>query len=363
MSQYDVVIVGGGIAGASLGAELAGKRRTLIIEAEEQCGYHSTGRSAAFWLESYGGPDVALLSAASREFLTRPPEGFAEHGFLHARGAVHVSDGDWPELPSTVAARKLTRGELEQLVPGIRPRWTRALLEPGCADIDVAALHAAFLRRFRQGGGMVATSARLVRAKQTGHGWTITLADGATLRASILVDAAGAWADRVAEACGVQPLGIAPKRRTMVQLRVGRAGLKDMPLVDDAAGSFYFKGESDRSIWLSPHDEIATDPCDAAPEEIDIATAIARFQDVVDWTVDRVERSWAGLRSFAPDRLPVYGFDARARGFFWCAGQGGFGIQTAPAAARLAAAALLSEQPAPMVAHIHAAIFSSKRFD
>ena len=362
MSHFDVLIVGGGIAGASLGAEVARSARTLIIEAEEHCGYHSTGRSAAFWLESYGGPDVALLTSASRTFLDQPPREFVDSGFLHTRGDVHVSDGDWPEVPEGIAARRLSRDELEKIVPGIRPRWTKALLEPGCADIDVASLHSAYLRRFRREGGTIATSSRLLRAIEGPEGWNIALQDGSGLTASIIVDAAGAWADGVAEACGVQPLGIAPKRRTMVQLRVGRSGLKHMPLVDDAAGSFYFKGEADSSIWLSPHDEIATDPCDAAPEEIDIATAIDRFEQVVDWPVERVERSWAGLRSFAPDRLPVYGFDSRARGFFWCAGQGGFGIQTAPAAARLAASMLLGEEPDPVVAHIDPAIFSPKRF-
>lgn len=361
MADFDIVIVGGGIAGASLGAEVAGTRRTLIIEAEQQCGYHSTGRSAAFWLESYGGAKVALLSAASRRFLAEPPGEFAESGFLHTRGAVHLSDGDWPDLPAGVAATRLDRAELERLVPGIRPRWTRALLEPGCADIDVAGLHAACLRSFRRSGGTVATSWRLARASYRER-WSIVLEDGSSVTASAIVNAAGAWADPVAVACGVEPLGIAPKRRTMVQLRVGRSGLKALPLVDDSAGTFYFKGEGDRSIWLSPHDEIATDPCDAAPEEIDVATAIDRFEGAVDWPVERVERSWAGLRSFAPDRLPVYGFDSRARGFFWCAGQGGFGIQTAPAAAKLSAALLLGEQPAAMVGHIDPTIFSPARF-
>jgi len=362
MSGFEIVIVGGGIAGASLGAEVAARRRTLIIEGEAQCGYHATGRSAAFWLESYGGPKVALLSRASRAFLDRPPEDFAESGFLHARGAVHVSDGDWPEVPDGVAAKRLSRPELEGLVPGIRPRWTRALLEPGCADIDVAGLHAAFLRRFRQRGGTIATNSGLIAGKRHGDRWRITLRDGSTVDAAILVDAGGAWADPVAAACGVEPLGIVPKRRTMVQLRVGRTGLRDLPLVDDSAGTFYFKGEGDRSVWLSPHDEIESQPCDAAPEEIDIATAIDRFEGAVDWPIERVERSWAGLRSFAPDRLPVYGFDGHEPDFFWCAGQGGFGIQTSPSAAKLAAAVLLGEAPDPMVAHIDPAIFAPTRF-
>lgn len=362
MSHFDILIVGGGIAGASIGAEVAADRRTLIVEAEDQCGYHSTGRSAAFFLESYGGPDVALLTLASGPFLERPPADFADHGFLHRRGALHLTTGAWPEVPTGVESRRIERSELEGMLPGVRPQWVRAVFEPGCADIDVARLHAAFLRRFQRRGGTVALGSRLIRAGRTGDRWTIELASGETLTASTLVNAAGAWADDVAEVCGAERLGIAPKRRTMVQLRVGRGGLKALPLVDDAAGNFYFKGESDQTIWLSPHDEIETEPCDAAPEEIDVATAIDRFERAVDWPVERVERSWAGLRSFAPDRVPVYGYDQSVPGFFWCAGQGGFGIQTSPAAASLAAAELLGRAPDPTVSHVDPALFSPRRF-
>jgi D-arginine dehydrogenase len=362
MSEFDVIIVGGGIAGASLGAEIADQRRTLILEAEQHCGYHATGRSAAFWLESYGGPKVAMLTGASRQFLDSPDQEFAVNGFLRMRGALHLTRDGVIEIPKGVGVRPLGRAELERMVPRIRPGWNEALLEPGCADIDVAALHAAYLRSFRRRGGEISTGARLQNASY-GHGrWTVRTEHGASLSASVLVDAAGAWADPVAIACGVEPLGIAPKRRTMVQLRVRQAGLKDLPLIDDAAGTFYFKGEGDRSIWLSPHDEIACEPCDAAPEEIDVATAIDRFEQVVDWPVERVERSWAGLRSFAPDRLPVYGFDHLVPGFFWCAGQGGFGIQSAPAASKLAAASLLSQAPHESVANIDPALFSPARF-
>jgi D-arginine dehydrogenase len=345
-----------------LGAETAARRRTLIVEAEDHCGYHSTGRSAAFFLESYGGEKVAELTIASGPFLDHPPADFSERGFLHRRGAIHLFNDDSPDLPSSVPVRRIDRAKLDALVPGVRPRWTKALFEPGCADIDVAALHAAFLRRFKQAGGEVRCGSALVRASFDEERWSVELADGSALACSILADAAGAWADRVAEASGVRALGFAAKRRTMVQLRVGKTGLKELPLIDDDAGTFYFKGEGDQSVWLSPHDEIPTDPCDAAPEEIDIATAIDRFEAAVDWPVERVERSWAGLRTFAPDRLPVYGFDVRVPDFFWCAGQGGFGIQTSPAAAKLAAALLLGEAPDPMVAHIDPAAFSPARF-
>jgi D-arginine dehydrogenase len=362
MNEFDVIIVGGGIAGASLGAEIAAKRRTLIVEAEDECGYHATGRSAAFYLESYGGPEVAKLTLASRAFLADPPAEFSQRGFLRVRGDVHITLDALPELPAAVETRVVERPELERLIPGIRPQWRRALFEPGCADIDVAALHAAFLRQFRCCGGIVETGARVIRSERKGDRWSVMFEDEGARSASILVNAAGAWADAVARAAGAAPLGIAPKRRTMVQLRVGRSGLRKLPLVDAADGSFYFKGEADSSVWLSPHDEIPTDPCDAAPEEIDVAVAIDRFEQAVDWPVERVERRWAGLRSFAPDRLPVYGFDAEVPDLFWCAGQGGFGIQTSPAAAKMAAALLVGEPLPESIAHIDPAVFSPMRF-
>ncbi len=363
MIDFDVIIVGGGIAGASLGAQIAHKRRTLIVEAEDQCGYHATGRSAAFYLESYGGPQVAKLTLGSNAFLSDPPSDFSERGFLRRRGDLHLTRDELPELPPAIEARIVDRAELERMLPGVRPQWRRALFEANCADIDAAALHAAYLRQFRRRGGEVATRAKLVGGEYLANKWIIKLADDSALTASLLVNAAGAWADTVAESARVAPIGIAPLRRTMVQLRVGRFGLKNLPLVDAADGSFYFKGETDNSVWLTPHDEIPSEPCDAAPEEIDIAIAIDRFAQVVDWPVEHVERSWAGLRSFAPDRLPVYGFDPAVPGFFWCAGQGGFGIQTSAAAAQLAAALLLGEDAPATVAHVDPAAFSPARFN
>ena len=362
MSEVDVLIVGGGIAGASLGAELAPHRCVLLIESESQCGAHATGRSAAFWLESYGGATVAQLTAASRALLDRPPAGFSDTGFLRTRGDLHISRDSLPDLLEGIETRVVERDELERMVPGIRPQWRRALFEPGCADIDVAGLHSAYLRQLRRSGGEVRTDARFHSAARLGDGWDVRLEDGTAVSAAIIVNAAGAWADGVAAAAGVPAIGISPKRRTMVQLRVGRSGLRDLPLVDDSEGTFYFKGEGDRTIWLSPHDEIDTDPCDAAPEDIDIAIAIDRFEKVVDWPIEAVERKWAGLRTFAPDRLPVYGFDPAAPGFFWCAGQGGFGIQTAPAAAKMAAALVLGLKPDPSVARIDPEPFFPARF-
>ncbi|MEO7563755.1 MAG: FAD-dependent oxidoreductase, partial [Sphingomicrobium sp.] len=309
-----------------------------------------------------GGPEVARLNAASKPTLSNPPPDFAERSFLRPRGAIHLSRGEWPELPAGVSAERLDRAALEQRVPGLRPEWVRGLIEPGCADIDVARLHAVYLRQFKRHGGDVRTSARVVGAEHASGSWRIAFADGSRLSCGVVVNAAGAWADQLADLCGVKRIGLGAYRRTMVQLRVRKSGLAALPLIVDSDGQFYFKGEGDRSIWLSPHDEIASEPCDCAPEEIDIATAIRRFQSVVDWPVERVERSWAGLRTFAPDRLPVYGFDPAAEAFFWCAGQGGFGIQSAPAAAALSAALLLKAVLPDDLQALDPKIFSPSRF-
>ncbi len=337
MIETDIIIVGGGIAGAAIGAKIGGRRQVLLVEREAHCGYHSTGRSAAFWLESYGGPAVAPLTRASHAFLKAG-------GFLSPRGAIHISrDGAFGDLEGLPA---LDRAVLEARIPGLRADWRFGREEASCADIDVAALHAHMLATLRRSGGTVRTGAPLRHARRDGDRWHVKMEDGLTISARVIVNAAGAWADDVAAAAGVRPIGITPKRRTMVQLRIDRSDLADLPLIADAAGQFYFKGAGTSTIWLSPHDENDCDPCDAAPEEIDVATAIARFEQVVDWRVEAVERRWAGLRTFAPDRVPVYGFDPREPGFFWCAGQGGFGIQTAPAAAALGAALLLGEETA-----------------
>ncbi|MEP6983469.1 MAG: FAD-dependent oxidoreductase [Sphingomicrobium sp.] len=365
MSDFDVIIVGGGIAGASLGAEIATRRRTLIIEAEDQCGYHTTGRSAAFWLAHYGGPAVMPLTLASGPLLEQGwPTG--DRSWLRRRGAITIAR-HYMDLREALSMNsraaplsELKREELEDRIPGLRGGWDYGAWDPSCADIDVAGLHHACLTQFRRSGGRILCSTALSSARRWGDQWVVE-AGSERLTANIIVNSAGAWADEVAGRCGARPLGIRPYRRTITQLRIGRFGLRDLPLINDALESFYFKGEADNRVWVSPHDETASDPCDAAPEELDVATAIDRFQSVVDWPIEAVERSWAGLRSFAPDRLPVFGFDS-VPGFFWCAGQGGFGIQTAPAAARLCAAMLLGEELGDSPAHAKAAAFSPLRF-
>lgn len=340
--RVELLVVGAGIAGASLAAAVAGRSSILIAEAEAQPGYHSTGRSAAFWHEGYGGPLIAPLSRASRPVLEAG-------GYLKPRGAIHLArTGEPIDLVDDSTATPLGQAELQQRLPGLRPEWTHGADEPSLADIDVARLHGDLLAAVRRSGGQIRTDMRFSKASRlSGGGWSVQFEDGSMMETNCIVDAAGAWGDTVAEACGIPPLGLAPKRRTMVQLRVGRSGLRDLPLVVGADGSFYFKGEGDRSIWLSPHDEIDCTACDAAPEELDVALAIDRFQQVVDWPVEAVERRWAGLRTFTPDRVPAIGFAPGHDDFFWCVGQGGFGIQTAPAAAQMGAAVLLGEGQMP----------------
>ena len=367
METYDYAIVGAGMAGASIAAELlrlSGEdTRIVILEAEDHPGYHTTGRSAAFWSETYGGPDIAPLSLASKKYLDR-------HGFLHERGALHLASQDDPAAADRFLSqyartgaklRAVGRDALLERVPGLRPRWIGGVEEPGCSDIDVAALHQHYLGMAKRGGARLRCRARLTGADRSQGQWTITLERGDPVRARVLVNAAGAWADCVAALSGAQPVGITPYRRTIVQLELETPPPAQLPLVLDLAGTFYFKPDGNR-LWLSPHDEVESAACDAAPDELSVAQAIDRFQHAVDWPVRRVESRWAGLRSFAPDRLPVYGFDPAVENFFWFAGQGGFGIQTAPAAARLAAQIAEGTHRDAMTLDLHPERYDPGRF-
>lgn len=342
MTRCDVAIVGAGIAGTSLAAELAPHASVVLLESEDVAGYHATGRSAAFWSETYGGPGVQPLTSASAEAL-RP--------FLQPLGSLHIGrEEDAPTVDRFIGDFEETGIELRRVdpaewLPGLRPDWTLGVWEPSCAYIDVAGLHGDRLAAARRAGATVMTGAPLEDAKRAESRWRVRTPAG-EVDAAILVNAAGAWADAVAERAGASALGIKAYRRTLAQLRTDPPAPSDLPMVIDIDGRFYFKPEAGGRLWLSPHDETLTDPCDAAPEELDVAIAIDRFEGVVDWRVAAVERKWAGLRTFAPDRLPVFGWDVAVPGFFWCAGQGGFGIQTAPAAAALCAALILDRDVA-----------------
>ena len=338
--MIDVAIIGAGMAGAGLAARLAPHRSVALLEAEDAPGRHATGRSAAFWTESYGGPAVQPLTSASRGELERM-------GVLSPRGALHVARSR-KELSAFAtrypeADRMFRAADPQVRVPGLLEAWSAGLAEPTCADIDVAALHARSLSSARRRGATLHLRWRLAQAERRAGAWHLHADSGERLQAAVLVDAAGAWADQVADRAGVSPLGLTPLRRTVVQLRLGRRIDPAGPLVLALDESLYWKPVGPERIWLSPSDESLSEPCDAAPEEIDVATALDRFSRMVDWPVVAVERRWAGLRTFAPDRAPVIGWDRASDGFFWLAGQGGWGIQTAPAASDLAARVLLGE--------------------
>ncbi|WP_298671846.1 FAD-binding oxidoreductase [uncultured Sphingomonas sp.] len=343
--SYDIAIIGAGIAGATLAAAIGDRARVLILEAEDVAGYHATGRSAAFWSETYGGPGIQPLTTLSGPILQAG-------GFLQPLGSLHIGRSGDATLADAFLAEFAGSGvALERVdpaahIPGLRAGWTVGVYEPSCAYIDVAALHADALANARRAGATLKLGCALKSARRENGRWRIETTSGPH-EAAVLVNAAGAWVDKVALAAGAAPIGIQPYRRTLAQLRTDPAVPAGIPHVAHLDGSFYFKPEAGGRLWLSPHDETPVEPCDVQPEELDVAIAIDRMEQAVDWRVLQVERKWAGLRSFAPDRLPVYGFAHDIPGFFWFAGQGGFGIQTAPAAARIGAALLLGDTPPP----------------
>ena len=337
----------------------------MVIEAEDVCGRHATGRSAAFWQASLGGDTPERrLSLASKPMFDAGWPG-SQTPLLRPRGALHLTGPcgeafpDLGDLSGDHLPVHVDRAELDRLIPGLREQWTGAWYEASCADIEVAAFHNACLAATRRQGGEIRTDATLMSAQRGGRHWKIESTTG-PVASKALVNAAGAWGDQVAERAGVTPLGLRPMRRTVVQLRVGRTGLGDLPFVTDSHESFYFKGEGDNSVWVCPLDETPVDPCDVAPEELDVAIAIDRFEKAVDWPVEAVERKWAGLRTFAPDRGMKFGFDPDAEGFFWCVGQGGMGIQTAPAASLLCASLIRGEEMPAELAGISADDFAPR---
>lgn len=345
---YDYLICGSGIAGASLAYELAPHGKVLVVEAEDQHGYHTTGRSAAMYIESYGAAPLRRLTAASRGFFDAPPPGFSDYPLLTPRGCMNIATADQLAALSSFASDIAATGVEYQQIDGAAARArvpilhqdavVAAVFEPHSCDIDANGLHAGYLKLAQAHGVEFKLSARLQHLEQVQSGWRVSLANGETVTARVLINAAGAWADQVALMAGAAPLDLAPKRRTAIILDAP-PGLEigDWPAVMDVDEQFYFKPEAGR-ILASPADETSSEALDAAPEELDIAICIDRIQTAADLPVRRVVRSWAGLRTFAPDRIPVFGYDADVANFFWYVGQGGYGMQIAPAAARLGAA-------------------------
>ena len=351
----DIAIIGGGIAGVSLAWAAAGgaksAQRVLVLEAEDQPGYHASGRSAALFSETYGNDLVRALSSASGGFFREPPEDFAGYALTRPRGVLHLGtaeqgaalDHEAETLSRlTPTVRRLSEAEARAIVPALAPHWAGAVLEPDALDIDTNGLLQGCLRGLRRQGGRLQTGAAVTGLSPlAGGGWRIETASG-VVEAGVVVNAAGAWADVIAGLAGLQPIGLQPKLRTAFLFDVAEPASADWPMVIDLGESFYFKPDAGR-LMGSLADEAPSAPCDAAPDDMDVAIAVDRIEQATTLQVRRVSHAWAGLRSFVADKSPVLGFDASAPGFFWCAGQGGYGFQTAPAMARLGAALLRGE--------------------
>lgn len=341
MQTADIIVIGAGIAGASAAAELAADASVTVLEAEAQAGYHASGRSAAYFAAAYGKKIIRDITGCCESFLIEPPDGFTEVQLLRPRdcmffgrkdqvGKLKAMQEDNPRLQYIDAQAVCAR------VPVLSRDYIHgAVWDRKGGDLDVDAMLQGFLRQFRQRGGIFKTGHRVTGIEQSGDLWTVS-AGSRQFQAPVVINAAGAWVERVAAMAGLGSLGIQPLRRTALTIDPpDGVDSRDWPEMVDADEDFYFKPDAGQ-IMISPADETPSEPCDAQPEEIDVATGVYRFEQATGLDIRRVNHSWAGLRTFAPDRIFVAGFDPRASGFFWLAGQGGYGVQSSAAMARLA---------------------------
>jgi len=345
MKRSDFLIIGAGIAGASAAYELAKRGSVVILEREKRAGYHSTGRSAALYAESYGNFVVRAITSASRDFYHSPPAGFAEHPLLSPRGTMLIARADqrealerhYVEISRNIRnVRKLDADGVRALCPALGPDIVAGIHVPDDKDMDVDAIHQGFLRGAKRAGAELIVEAEAKSIRKANDVWRVETTAGA-FAAPVLINAAGAWCDVIAGLSGIPSIGLVPKRRTaFVFPAPSGATIERWPAIIDADETFYFKPEAG-TILGSPANEDPVEPHDVQPEELDVALAADRIEGATTLKVGRVIRKWAGLRSFVPDKTLVAGFEPGAPGFFWCAGQGGYGIQTAPAMGRIVA--------------------------
>jgi D-arginine dehydrogenase len=345
----DIVVIGAGMAGAAVAAHLSEHARVRLLEMEAQPGYHSTGRSAAVFYEAYGNEQVRALTRASRSFLYSPPAEFCAAQLVKPRGillvARHGQESALRRLLDSAAAtddlRETTALEATRLHPLLRAQGlSGGLYTERCADIEVNELHRGYLRLFQSRGGTLSKQCEVTGLEQVSNGWQINTSRE-VLRADIVINAAGAWADEIAQLAGLDRIGLQPLKRTACLIPVPTGVQSDgWPMLVDVEESFYLKPDAG-AFLLSPADETLTPPGDVHADDMDIAVAVSRLEEATTLNVDRVTHRWAGLRSFVADRTPVIGFDPSKSGFFWVAALGGYGIQTAPTVSRLAAALVL----------------------
>ncbi len=349
MRAADVVIIGGGIAGISLAGRLAGRARVIVLEREDLLSYHTTGRSAAVFLETYGNADVRAWTKAARPFFEQPPQGFSATPLLSPRPMLYFARPAEEAALAEAAAENpadiepLPEAQAYGLVPVLhRDRFTRFAIERGAADIDVNALFEGFRRMAVRGAVEILTRQEVVALERKPPGWAVRTRDE-SFAAPVVVNAAGAWGGQIGRLAGLGDKGLQPLRRTAVIVAAPEGiDISPWPLaLSMGEPQSYFKPDAGR-ILASLGEETPSEPCDAQPENEDIATIAAFLEETTTIPVHRISRSWAGLRSFTPDRTPLFAFDEAAAGFFWLIGQGGYGIQTAPTISALAAEAILA---------------------
>ncbi len=373
MQTYDIAILGGGIAGLSLAYFLGTERSVVVLEREESLGYHSTGRSAAEFVLRYNSPEVCTLAAISRDFFDHPPEGFADVPLLVPRGGLMIANAEKLErfgahfAAEQTKADNLTRLSVDEalaMVPILDPAYVAgAYHDPEFWDIEVESLLQGYVKGARRAGVEIRQKAGVISARDDGRQWLLDT-EGGTVAARIVVNATGGWADPTAELFGVAPVGIVPHRRTAILVDLPEGiDARTMPEINELDDEFYIKPDAGR-LLVSPADETPCEPGDVQPEEIDVAWAAHHLETATTMNVTRIAKSWAGMRSFAPDRLPVIGPDVDNPRFFWLAGQGGYGILSSPALGALAASLLTGSASPEGFARIGLAptAFSPQRF-
>lgn len=346
----DFIVIGAGIAGASVAYWLAPHGKVLVLEQESAPGYHSTGRSAALFMASYGAEQVRALTLASRAFFDAPPPGFSEHRLLTPRGALMVAGADqlqnlenhWAVLQAMkTGAQRLSVEQACRLVPALRPdKIVSALLEPDASDMDVHAIHQGFLRGIKKYDGQIHVKAKVTALQPDGEGWLVQT-QTKSWRTPIVINAAGAWADQIGALAGAQAIDLVPCRRSAFTFKPEtEMDFSQWPMTYSASEDWYIKPDAGMMLG-SPANADPVEPQDVRPEELDIALAISRIEEMTTLTIRRPAHTWAGLRSFVDDHALVGGFDRQVKGFFWVAAQGGYGIQTSPAMGEACASLVL----------------------
>jgi len=339
-TDSDIIIIGAGIAGASLASELSPSHKITLLEREDHAGYHATGRSAAIFLPTYGPPVIQALTRASAGFFQSTPQDFCQTPLLSPRSTLMIAKADdnaHTREALDVGMHEIDISEASRRIPPLNTDlYVRAFVDDDTSDIEVDVLLHAHLKKLKQHGGHLVRRAEVTQIEKTGDVWTIKCHD-TTYSSPIIVNAAGAWADQIATMANLPSCGLQPKRRSAALIDISdKWDTANWPLTVGAGNTFYFRPMGGK-LMVSPADETITEPHDAWADDMALARAMELLQEATGYEVTRVEHTWAGLRTFAPDGDPVVGFDQRAPGFFWLAGQGGYGIQTSPALSRLAA--------------------------